>query len=152
MQNKIPRGILFLGGLNCFFSFLSLASLIGFDRQDFQRFLEAVPQSQLTEKITYHDVQFANNISLLIVVIFLVLSVGILMLREWGRRGIVYFAATSAIILLIASIMQPAMASIAIIQLIYPGILLFYFTNSKVENYFKKQSIKRRKNKINAKQ
>lgn len=70
-------------------------------------------------------------------VVFIVCGAGLLLRKEWARKATVYFAFAIASLVLISVLLAPATIMQAILQVVYPGILIFYFTNKDIENYFK---------------
>jgi len=68
--------------------------------------------------------------------IFLISGWGILSRKEWGRRLTLYFSFFMVILAAVAVLFQSSLINSALLQIIYPGILILYFTNKKIESYF----------------
>jgi len=68
--------------------------------------------------------------------IFLVSGWGILSRKEWGRRLTLYFSFFMVILAAVSVLFQSSLINSVLLQIIYPGILILYFTNKKIESYF----------------
>jgi len=73
---------------------------------------------------------------IIVAAIFLLSGIGLLLRREWGRRLTLYFSFFTVILAAVSVLFRSILINQAILQVIYPGILIFYFTNKKIENYF----------------
>ena len=140
-QKKGPLGVLIFGGFNFFI--LGVLSLIAFGSMYLDTSSSA-SQTLLGEFGKYFprenlsEAQFRTVLKLQIAIsaIFLVSGYGLLRKREWGRRLTLYFAFAMAALALLAVILSSGLVTQALLQVIYPGILIFYFTNKRVEGYF----------------
>jgi len=56
--------------------------------------------------------------------------------KEWARKLTIYFCFFMVALVFISTILNPQLIGQAIFQIIYPGVLILYFTNKKVENFF----------------
>ena len=69
-------------------------------------------------------------------VIFAVLGLGVILRKEVARKGTIYFSFFIVVLALLSVLLNPRSISHAIMQLIYPGILIYYFTSEKSIKYF----------------
>ena len=140
-QKKKPLGILILGGFN--FVVLGVLSLGFFflvykdpasetSKTLLAEFTKYVPDQTLTPE------QFKSVVlsQIILAVIFLVSGWGILSRKEWGRRLTLYFSFFMVILAAVSVLFQSSVINSALLQIIYPGILILYFTNKKIESYF----------------
>ncbi|MCK4519846.1 MAG: hypothetical protein KAT96_01610 [Candidatus Omnitrophica bacterium] len=153
-EKKQLWGILILGGLNFFI--LGLLSL------NFFLFLYQNPASPTSQALTAEINKFLSGeflsaeqfkaivLSQIIAAgIFLISGLGLLLKKEWGRRLTLYFSFFTVILAAVSVLFRSVLINQAILQVIYPGILIFYFTNKKVEAYFVPLKNKETKEKIN---
>lgn len=142
MEKKTPLGVILLGRLNCFvfglgFLIISLTVYFNINPQNFEQIAETFRSSGLTFEITQEQLKIAVLINVLVCGIFFISGAGLLLRREWARRMTIYFSLAVVIITFIATIAQPAFIAQALLQVVYPGVLIFYLTNKEVEKYFK---------------
>jgi len=141
LKEKKPLGILILGGFN--FVVLGVLSL-GFFFLIYNDPSSEASQSLLAELSKYipdqslTPQQFKSVIlsQIILAVIFLVSGWGILNRKEWGRRLTLYFSFFMVILAAVSVLFQSSLINSALLQIIYPGILILYFTNKKIESYF----------------
>jgi len=140
-ENKKPLGLLILGGFN--FTVLGVLSL------GFFFFVYKNPSSQIAEALLAEFSKYIPDQALtpeqfgpvilsqiILAGIFLVSGWGILNRKEWGRRLTLYFSFFMVILAGVSVLFQSSLINSAILQIIYPGMLILYFTNKKIENYF----------------
>lgn len=140
-EKKKPLGILILGGFN--FVVLGILSLGFFflvykdpasetGKVLLAEFSKYIPDQTLTPE------QFKSIIlsQIILAGIFLVSGWGILSRKEWGRRLTLYFSFFMVILAAVSVLFQSSLINSALLQIIYPGILIIYFTNKKIENHF----------------
>lgn len=140
-EGKKPLGILFLGGFN--FVVLGVLSLGFFflaykdptseaSKALLAEFSKYIPGQTLTPE------QFKAVLlsQIFLAGVFLVSGWGILSRREWGRRLTLYFSFSMVILAAVSVLFQSSLINSALLQIIYPGILILYFTNKKIESYF----------------
>ena len=140
-MKKKPLGIFILGGFN--FVVLGVLSL-GFFLLVYKDPSSETSKALLAELSKYipgqtlTPEQFKSIILLQMFLagIFLISGWGILSRKEWGRRLTLYFSFFMVILAAIAVLFQSSLINSALLQIIYPGILILYFTNKKIENYF----------------
>ena len=73
---------------------------------------------------------------ILLSIVFIISGIGILQKKEWGRKLTIYFSFLLLFIIAVGVFLNFALIAQAILQIIYPGILIFYFTNKQVEKAF----------------
>ena len=136
-------GVTILGGINCFILggalfLLSLLVYINLSPENWQTVLEMLKEK--TQGMTPEYNQFKNSLLVQMVIAFIYAcsGAGLLLQKEWGRKLTLYFSFTIVIFLFISALTNPRFITQAIVQVIYPAILIIYFTNKKVESYFKK--------------
>lgn len=141
-EKRNPLGLLILGGINCFIlgipSFIFCLSLhLGFFPAKGQMLFEELKKKYLPE-VTISLAQFKIAIILQMIVasIFTISGLGLLLGKEWARKITLYFAFVIVILTLLVVLFNNTLIKQAIIQIIYPGILIFYLTNKKIEHYF----------------
>jgi len=136
-----PLGILILGGIN--FVVLGVLSL-GFFFIVYKDLSSETGKALLAELSKYTagqtitPEQFKTIIfsQIILAGIFLASGWGILNRREWGRRLTLYFSFVMVILAAVSVLFQFSLINSALLQIIYPGILILYFTNKKIESYF----------------
>ncbi|MFH1519856.1 MAG: hypothetical protein ABIE75_04715 [Candidatus Omnitrophota bacterium] len=140
-RKKQPWGSLILGGFNFFV--LGLLSLgiflpVYFNpgssasqalRGEFNKIISGGPLTTPQFKVIILS-------QAIIATIFLLSGLGILLRKEWGRRLTLYFSFFTVILTGVTALFNSLSINQAILQIIYPGILIFYFTNKKVESCF----------------
>jgi hypothetical protein len=140
-KTKAPLGVLLLGGFNFFvlglFSlFVFGATYLNTQSQGSQKLLEEfrryIPQSTINEE----QFKVVLLLQLAISAVFALSGLGLLLKREWARRLTLYFSFFIVILAFLAVLVSTSLTTQAIVQVIYPGILIFYLTNKKVEQYF----------------
>ena len=140
-ENKKPLGLLILGGFN--FLVLGVLSL-GFFFFVYKNLSSQAAQALLAEFSKYISdqtltpEQFGSIIlsQIILAGIFLVSGWGVLNRKEWGRRLTLYFSFFMVILAGVSVLFQSSLINSALLQVIYPGMLILYFTNKKIENYF----------------
>ncbi len=138
---KKPLGILILGGFN--FVILGVLSLGFFflvysdptsetGKALLDEFSKHLPDKTLTMG------QFKSVIlsQIILAGIFLASGWGILNRKEWGRRLTLYFSFFLVILAAISVLFQSSLINSALLQIIYPGVLILYLTNKDVEKLF----------------
>ena len=141
LKEKKPLGILILGGFN--FVVLGVLSL-GFFFLIYKDPSSETSQSLLAEfskhipdqSLTPRQFKAVALSQIILAVIFLVSGWGILNRKEWGRRLTLYFSFFMVILAAVSVLFQSSLINSILLQVIYPGILILYFTNKKIESYF----------------
>ena len=150
-QERGPLGIFVLGGLNCFvfgLLFLIIFTSIYFKAtpQDLGKAMEVFETKGIPFEITFEQFKLAIGIHIITFLIFLVSGAGLLLRKEWARKLTIYFSFFIVVFTVISTLAQPSLIKQAIIQVIYPGILIVYFTNKNIERYFAHHNTKNIKN------
>ena len=118
---------------------LGFASLIRYFKitpEDFQRSLELFQNKNLPADITFEQFKMYNIVPMLVSFIFLVSGVGILLRKEWARKTTLYVSFSLAILIFVSILVHPAMVRLVGPQILYLGVIIVYFTNRKIENFF----------------
>ena len=143
-EKKGPLGVLILGSINCYFFGLLLftASILSYlttSEEAFYRILPLFENRGLGVGMTYQNFKTANLLQAAVSVIFFLSGFGLLKKREWARKLTIYFSLVWALVYVGASIIYPPSIKYLTLQFLYFGGLIFYFTNKKVEQYFREQ-------------
>lgn len=140
-EQKKPLGLLILGGFN--FVVLGVLSL-GFFFLVYKDLSSETSKVLLTEfskhlpnqTLTLEQFKTVILVQIFLAGTFLVSGWGILSRKEWGRRLTLYFSFFMVILAVVAVLFRAALINSVILQIIYPGILILYFTNKDVEKLF----------------
>ncbi len=139
-EKRKPLGILILGGFNFVVGVFSLGFFFLVYKDPSSETTKALlaELSKYIQGQTLTREQFKLVILSQIVLagIFLVSGWGVLRRREWGRRLTLYFSFFMVILVAVAVLFQSSFINSALLQIIYPGILILYFTNKDVEKAF----------------
>jgi hypothetical protein len=143
---KKPVGIIIFGLLNCFLfgllSFLVLVYLKSNPQLFYKMFLESMEAHKVNTAMIQEGVFENISVVSLIFPFFYILSgVGLLRGKEWGRKFTVFYAFGIVAITVVAVLLHRSFLSQAFFQIFYPGILLLYFTNRNVEEFFQKKEM-----------
>lgn len=140
-EKKRPWGVAILGGINCFI--LGALSLILFyplyrnpDSITSQALIAEVNKFLSGQILSSSQFKIIVLAQIAVALIFLFSGIGVLLKREWGRRLTIYFSFFTVIVTAVSVLFSSMLVNQAILQVIYPGVLIFYFTNKKVEEYF----------------
>jgi len=137
---KIPTGILVLGGINLFIFGLLFLSVSFFTYQELSArgdfLLSEIEKYIPNVEIESQQLKVVVLAQMAIALIFCTSGAGIFCRKEWARRLTIYFSFFLVIMALFSVLVAPSLAAQAILQVVYPGILIFYFTNKRVEKYF----------------
>ena len=152
-QERGPRGIFILGGLNCFvfgLLFLIIFTSIYFKAtpQDLEKAMEVFESKGIPFEITFEQFKLAIGIHIITFLIFLVSGAGLLLRKEWARKVTIYFSFFIVALTVVSALTQPSLIKQAIMQVIYPGILIVYFTNKNIEKHFTHHNNKNIKNSL----
>jgi hypothetical protein len=74
--------------------------------------------------------------------VFCISGLGLMLRKEWARRVTLGFSFFVVLIAFLAALFNRAIINKVIIQIIYPGALILYFTNPKITQYFCQSSLK----------
>ncbi|MEI8349401.1 MAG: hypothetical protein WCI77_04545 [Candidatus Omnitrophota bacterium] len=141
-QEEKLLGSTILGWINCFifglfFLLLSLSVYMKATPQDLVKVTEVLKARQVVFDITFRQFKIACLYYAFFSSIFFISGLGILLKKEWARKLTIYFALLIAILIFLSVLLVPGLISQAFLQIVYPGILLLYFTNKNVEARFK---------------
>ncbi|UCG34610.1 MAG: hypothetical protein JSW17_03695 [Candidatus Omnitrophota bacterium] len=139
---KRPLGVTILGGINCFILggavfLLSILVYINLNPESWEAVLEMLKEKAQGLPLEY--AQFKNSllVQATIAAIYAVSGAGLLLRKEWARKLTLYFSFAMVLFLFISALTNPRFITQAVAQVFYPAILIIYFTNKKVESYFK---------------
>lgn len=141
-KKEKPRGLVIFGNVNFFiFGVLSLI-VFGFlylniSTEAGGTFLNELSKNFSQEQLNQEHLKVILRVQLLIAATFLTSGAGLILGKEWARKLTIYFCFFMVVLVFVSVIFNPQVISQAIFQIIYPGVLIFYFTNKKVENFFK---------------
>ena len=140
--NNTLWGVRILGGINCFvFGVLSLISLLSLyfniTQADLNKLMVLLKQNGVAVTITLDQIKTVSVLYGFIAIGFMLSGWGLLQKKEWARKFTVYFAIGWAGLIFIISITHPAFIRYLFLKMIYPAILILYFTHKNVIQYFK---------------
>jgi len=135
-QKKKPVGVIIIGTFNLVV--LGIIQLITFlIPQNWQIIDKLLKENGVNVNLSPSLLKIMIIIQSAVSLIFIICGAGLLLKKEWARKFTVYFAFIIAALLLLSVLLSPASIRQAIFQIIYPGILIIYFTNRNVEDYFR---------------
>jgi uncharacterized membrane protein (DUF2068 family) len=146
MDKKTPRGViifavvntLILGLFPCVFSL----GLLVFPSQTFYEILQVVNQNEtILPQINAQQLKLVFFAQALLGAIFAVSGVGIWKKQDWGRKLTIYFSLAVLGIIMLVSLSSPGLLQRMFFNVAYAGLLIFYFTNKRVERYFRKRKL-----------
>ncbi len=141
-QSQVARGIFILGAINIgWFGILLLANLLLYvsltiKPQLFETITELIKSRGIEATFTYTTVKTATLIQMVICFLYVISGVGVIKRKQWGRKFTIYFASIYVLVLFILTILQPPIVRYTFFRIIYPGILIWYFTNKKILHNF----------------
>ena len=130
-----------LGGLNLFLfgaaSFLlSFILYVNSDSSNTQGVLLELRRYFPEEALGPQQLKSIFAVHMGVAAFFAVTGFGLIRKKEWARRFTLYFSFLAVILIFIAAATNSAFISQALVQAIYPAVLIIYFTNKTVEQYF----------------
>jgi hypothetical protein len=133
---KKPIGVIILGIFNLVI--LGIIQLVAFlIPQNWQVIDRMLKQNGADIKLTPSLIKVMIIIQSAVSLFFIICGAGLLFRKEWARKLTVYFAFSIAALMLLSVLLVPSSTPQAMLQIIYPGILIIYFTNKNIEEYFK---------------
>jgi Na+-translocating ferredoxin:NAD+ oxidoreductase RnfD subunit len=140
--NKRLLGASIFGSLNCFlFGLLPLTVFISAylrtTSQDLAKIIQILKEQGLAFEVSLAQFKVACILYTVLALAFLLSGIGLLLVKEWGRQLTVYFSFLVVVLIFLSALMMPVLVKQAIVQIIYPGALIVYFTNKNVEGYFR---------------
>jgi hypothetical protein len=142
MSNKDrPIGTLILGGINCYFFgifwlIISIANFLTMNQEALTEVNDILKNNGIETEFTLSMFKTINVLIAGVALIFFTTGLGLLKKKEWARKVTIYFSLAGTLLYLATAILYPGMIKNIVVQFVYFGILIFYFTNKKVEVYF----------------
>jgi hypothetical protein len=140
---KLPLGVLILGGVNVFLFgiiplIISCLALLNLP-SSMEKVLESLKESEpLFNNIAPQHLKALLLSQTVIALMFLISGLGLFLRKEWARKMTIYFAFALLILTALSILRVPALAKQTLLNVIYPAILIFYFTNKNIGEYFNK--------------
>ncbi|MDD5194585.1 MAG: hypothetical protein PHQ96_02785 [Candidatus Omnitrophica bacterium] len=153
-NNKQPLGISIFGGLNCFvfgffFAAIFITTYLKTTPQDLNTITTLFKSKGFAVQITYRQFKILNIIYIITSCVLAASGAGLLLKREWARKVTVLGSFAWLALISLAAILNSALITQLIVYCFYPGALVIYFTNKKVENYFRTQITADKETRIN---
>lgn len=145
MKKKIPLGVLIFAGINTFIFglltvLISLAALcIPSVFENMQEIFK--PRGTPWDTLTSPQVKMVFGIQTIIALLYFILGIGVFLRKEWARKVTVYFSFSMLIMVFFSAITQPALISQSVLNAVYPALLIVYFTQKKIEEWFVEKSL-----------
>ncbi|MCM8787336.1 MAG: hypothetical protein NC935_04705 [Candidatus Omnitrophica bacterium] len=141
-NNKKPIGVLLFGSINCFLLgflplFMFLFTFFKINPSHIEQLVELFKNKGIIIQITYQKFRIINIIYILIALIFFISGLGLLFKKNWGQKLTVYFSFFWLLLISFSALINPSLIRYLFINAIYPAILILYFTNKNIQNYFK---------------
>ncbi|MCM8773231.1 MAG: hypothetical protein NC820_00610 [Candidatus Omnitrophica bacterium] len=135
-----PVGILILGWINFLFFglfnfFVNIYTLFNLKTDHLIQINEILLKKSLPQ-LTYPQLRAANIFNIFLSFIFLLSGLGILLRKRWGYKLTVYFSFFWIIFVFLIILINPAIFKHLFLHILYPGILILYFTNKRIWGYF----------------
>lgn len=143
MPKRMLLGVTIIGWVN--FAILGLLGLIAFAFTYFaidgnaayrDMIMKEIKNQYANVQINYNYIKVGIAVQMVLFVLNIISGLGILMRKEWARRMTIYCAFAIVFIIFLAVIAKASFINQAIIHIMYPGLLIIYFTNKDVEKYF----------------
>ena len=137
-EKKRLAGNILLGSSNIlFFGIIPFITILS--PQIAEKIFELLGEGNVSQQIPFEHIKKVAIISQGIMSgLFIVSGAGLLARKEWARKFTVYFAFFIVAMTFISVLFNVRLVGQALVQLLYPGILIIYFTNKNVEAYFRK--------------
>ncbi|MFH1768125.1 MAG: hypothetical protein ABH858_03050 [Candidatus Omnitrophota bacterium] len=142
MENKNPPlGVLIFARLNCFvvgglFLLIFLLSYFTVTVDNFDEIKKLIEEKGFFMPMNYAQFKTAVIVNSFVALWFIISGVGLLFKKEWARKGTVYFSFVWTAFIFMAALISPSLIHRLFIQIVYPGMMGFYFTSRKVAQYF----------------
>ncbi|MCF7873487.1 MAG: hypothetical protein K9L84_01380 [Candidatus Omnitrophica bacterium] len=144
-QLKNPKGVLILGVLIVIFGLLSLVNYFTLDHNSYRDSLKRIGQNEISSQIKKDQIKIANQISLIISAFLLSSGIGILYRKELARKVMVWFSVFVVILFILAAVIQPASIIFAFPQFLFFSIVILYFTNKNIKDFFLRKKVNNQK-------
>ena len=140
-EEKRPLGVLILGGINLFifgilFLLISLSVYFNITPKDLGDITGALKKQNIDVTITLSQFKSASITQAVVSLFFILSGWGLLLRKDWVRKITVYCAIGWTAIIFLVFILHPSYINYLFLQVIYPGILILYFTHKNVIKYF----------------
>ncbi|MCM8825906.1 MAG: hypothetical protein NC904_00085 [Candidatus Omnitrophica bacterium] len=137
---KKPLGVLILGSLNFLFLglfnlFVNIYILINLKPNNLIHINEILLKRSLSQ-LTYSQLRAANIFNIFLSFIFLLSGLGVLLRKRWGYKLTVYFSFFWIIFGFLIIVINPAIFKHLFFHILYPGVLILYFTSKRIWGYF----------------
>jgi len=141
-----PAGVWILGAVNFFiFGVVSLVSAlyvyINISSSGTGKILEELQKNFPDISVDPEQFKIAVLFQIAVAVIFVFSGYGLILRKEWARKLTLYFSFFMVAVAFITALFNSALVAQAIIQIVYPGVLIIYFTNKKIEKFFSSSQI-----------
>ncbi len=151
VETKQPLGVTVLGRINLFVfgagSFLlSLLFYVSNNSASTESLLEELSKYFPEGSVNAAQLKSIFVIHMVIAAFFAVTGFGLIRKKGWARKATLYFSFFAVVMIFMAAAMNTAFISQAMVQIIYPAILIIYFTNKNVEHYFVSSKINKTDN------
>jgi len=140
-EEKRPLGVLILGGINLFifgilFLLISLSAYFNITPKDLGDITSTLKKQNIDATITLSQFKSASITQAIVSLFFILSGWGLLLRKDWVRKITVYCAIGWTAIIFLVFILHPSYINYLFLQVIYPGILILYFTHKNVIKYF----------------
>ena len=139
-EKRPPRGLSAIAIINIsIFGLIALIFLIRLNTNP-QIHKQILSEMSFNEEIKLDEerIRSFSLIGAAIPLLYIFSGAGLLFKKRWAARLTLYFAFFYVALVLLTVLFNPVAIQHAFLQIIYPGILIFYFTNKNGEEYFKK--------------
>ena len=140
-DKKRPVGVLLLGGINLFvfgilLFLIFISAYFNITSKDLAAVTDILKRQNIETAVTLAQFKSASIIQSIISIFFIVSGWGILLRKEWARKATVYFSFGWVLTVFLIFISHPSYISYLFLQVVYPGILVLYFTHKSIIEYF----------------
>ncbi|UCC94377.1 MAG: hypothetical protein JSW40_06080 [Candidatus Omnitrophota bacterium] len=144
MESKRPQGVLIVGIINIvFFGLGSLGGIMYLQNnpQEYNEMLSDAlgAKSVISSQMNNQFIKIVSFLQGVFALLFIISGIGVLLRREWARTLALYFSFAIVLLVFLLVLFQPSLIKQAFMQIVYPGILIMYFTNSKIVAYFRQR-------------
>jgi len=151
--NNTLLGVRILGMLNFFvfgllFLLIFLSTYFNTTAVDLSKMAALLKQNGISVILTLSQLKIASIFQSIIATGFIVSGAGLLLKEEWARKWTLIFAFFLVALALIAFAAHPSFIRYLFLQILYPGILIMYFTHKNVVAYFIQQKTKENQDKL----
>lgn len=138
-RKRRPLGVIILGIFNLVV--LGVFSLLfAILPRNWQTVVSVLKEKGIDFNISDSLLKVVVILQTVIAVIFIISGLGLLLSKEWARKLTLYFAFFIVVIVFLSALAVPTLIKQAVLQIIYPGILILYFTRKNIEDHFRGKS------------